>query len=127
MMPRTSTLPRTPTSATSSILISSPSTGATPEFFQIKQEDIEYQLLSPISGSSPMTTGPRVIKVTPTTYRKTTNISAVTKTDHEYFSTPISNAPITPSSRIYITPTQGSSSASSPAGHLILPNAKVEA
>ena len=58
MMPRTSTLPRTPTSATSSILISSPSTtGATPEFFQIKQEDIEYQLLSPISGSSPMTTG----------------------------------------------------------------------
>ena len=71
--------------------------------------------------------GPRVIKVTPTTYRKTTNISAVTKTDHEYFSTPISNAPITPSSRIYITPTQGSSSASSPAGHLILPNAKVEA
>jgi len=139
MMPRTSTLPRTPTSATSSILISSPSTGATPEFFQIKQEDIEYQLLSPISGSSPMTTGPRVIKVTPTTtYRtKTTNISAVTKTtgDHEYFSTPISNTPITPSStntRVYITPTQGSSSsASSPAtaaGHLILPqNAKVEA
>jgi len=139
-MPRTSTLPRTPTSATSSILISSPSTtGATPEFFQIKQEDIEYQLLSPISGSSPMTTGPRVIKVTPTTtYRtKTTNISAVTKTtgDHEYFSTPISNTPITPSStntRVYITPTQGSSSsASSPAtaaGHLILPqNAKVEA
>ena len=58
MMPRTSTLPRTPTSATSTILISSPSTtGATPEFFQLKQEDIEYQLLSPISGSSPMTTG----------------------------------------------------------------------
>ena len=61
----------------------------------------------------------------------------MTKTtgDHEYFSTPISNTPITPSStntRVYITPTQGSSSsASSPAtaaGHLILPqNAKVEA
>ena len=50
-------IPRTPTSATSSILISSPSTGLTSEFFHVKQEDIEYQLLSPISGSSPMTTG----------------------------------------------------------------------
>ena len=61
MMSRGSTsIPRTPTSATSSILISSPSTGLTSEFFHVKQEDIEYQLLSPISGSSPMTTGKKI-------------------------------------------------------------------
>ena len=46
-------VPRTPTSATSSILMSSPSTNSE-AIFQVKQEDIEYQLLSPISASSPM-------------------------------------------------------------------------
>ena len=54
MMNRVATVvPRTPTSATSSILMSSPSTNSE-AIFQVKQEDIEYQLLSPISASSPM-------------------------------------------------------------------------
>ena len=47
-------MPRTPTSASSAsaILMSSPMN--TSDIFQVKQEEIEYQLLSPISASSPM-------------------------------------------------------------------------
>ena len=113
MMPRAghSAIPRTPTSASSSILMSSPSAGAVSDFFQIKQEEIEYQLLSPISSSS----GTRIIKVTPTTMsrRSTTSnghVNNATKTDHEYFSTPITPSTGTPSSRVYLTPTGGSPS-----------------
>merc|ERR1712141_480623 len=100
--PGHSAIPRTPTSATSSILMSSPS-AATSDYYHIKQEEIEYQLLSPISSSS----GTRIIKVTPTTMsrRSTTSnghVNNATKTDHEYFSTPITPSTGTPSSRVYL-------------------------
>ena len=76
--------------------------------------------------------GPRVIKVTPRltpTAHKSRPITSVTKTDHEYFSTPITNTPITPSNRIYMTPTHGGSSHGSTNSNspLILPTTKVEA
>lgn len=148
MMNRVATVvPRTPTSATSSILMSSPSTNSE-AIFQVKQEDIEYQLLSPISASSPMHHGlggnrgghgmhhTKIIKVTPTAVaRKST--AAMYRTlnsgnDHEYFSTPItpSTGSATPTSRIYMTPSvsspvvQGSHHTGGP---LLMPNTKVEA
>ena len=76
----------------------------------MKQEDLEYQLLSPISTSSPggvirTGNGPRIIKVTPSTL----TTSKLMMNDHEYFSTPIT--PSTPSSQ-NIMVHQGSSSAS---------------
>merc|ERR1712141_851190 len=105
--PGHSAIPRTPTSATSSILMSSPS-AATSDYYHIKQEEIEYQLLSPISSSS----GTRVIKVTPTTMSRNKNTSVLAKqTDHEYFSTPITPSSGTPSSRVYMTPTSNTSPA----------------
>ena len=103
MMNRVSTVPRTPTSATSSILMSSPSTNSE-AIYQVKQEDIEYQLLSPISASSPMHNGLRgtggsghhtkIIKVTPTAVARKSTAAPMYQTlnsgnDHEYFSTPI--------------------------------------
>ena len=123
MMPRAghSAIQRTPTSASSSILMSSPSAGTVSDFFHIKQEDIEYQLLSPISSSS----GTRIIKVTPTAMSRrsaTSNgVNNATKTDHEYFSTPITPSTGTPSSRVYLTPTGGS-----PSTAMLMP-VKVEA
>merc|ERR1712038_2090630 len=62
-----SVVPRTPTSTS---LMSSPSVTSKEAIFQVKQEDLEYQLLSPISTSSPggvirNSNGPRIIKVTP--------------------------------------------------------------
>jgi len=149
-MNRVVTVPRTPTSATSSILMSSPSTNNSESIFQVKQEDIEYQLLSPISASSPMHHGlggngnggrgghhTKIIKVTPTAVaRKSTAAMYQTLNsgnDHEYFSTPItpSTGSATPTSRIYMTPSvsspvvQGSSGTGS--GPLLMPNTKVEA
>ena len=102
MMNRVSAVPRTPTSATSNILMSSPSTNSE-AIFQVKQEDIEYQLLSPISASSPMHNGLRglggsghhtkIIKVTPTAVARKSSAPMYqtlnSGNDHEYFSTPI--------------------------------------
>ena len=83
---------------------------------QVKQEDLEYQLLSPISTSSPggmiRSNGPRIIKVTPSTLAN----SKLMMNDHEYFSTPIT--PSTPSSQnhtIMVHHQGSSSSASGPA------------
>lgn len=122
-MPRaghSAAIPRTPNSASSSILMSSPQAGVS-DFFHIKQEDIEYQLLSPISSSS----GTRIIKVTPTAMSRrsaTSNgVNNATKTDHEYFSTPITPSTGTPSSRVYLTPT-----GTSPSTAMLMP-VKVEA
>lgn len=105
-------VPRTPTSTS---LVSSPSVTSRKEIFQVKQEDLEYQLLSPISTSSPggvirSGNGPRIIKVTPSTLTH----SKLMMNDHEYFSTPIT--PSTPSSQNHtiLVHHQGSSSASGP-------------
>ena len=62
--------------------------------------------------------------MTPTAYKSKPNATSVTKTDHEYFSTPVANTPITPSSRIYLTPTQSSTS---PASVLMPVTTKIEA
>ena len=141
-MNRVATVPRTPTSASSSILMSSPSTNSD-AIFHVKQEDqIEYQLLSPISASSPMHHGvgsrgggghhTKIIKVTPTAVARKSTAAAIYQNlnsgnDHEYFSTPItpSTGSATPTSRIYVTPTGSSPVVST--GPLLMPNTKVEA
>jgi len=143
MMNRVSAVPRTP-SATSNILMSSPSTNSE-AIFQVKQEDIEYQLLSPISASSPMHNGLRglggsghhtkIIKVTPTAVARKSSAPMYqtlnSGNDHEYFSTPItpSTGSATPTSRIYMTPTVSSPvvQGSTGSGPLLMPNTKVEA
>lgn len=112
--------PRTPTSASTSILMSSPmSTNQSEAIFQVKQEDIEYQLLSPISASSPMggagaglktvLNGRKIIKVTPTAVARKSTVNSINSGDHEYFSTPItpSTGSATPSSRIYMGSSPG--------------------
>ena len=123
-MPRvvTAAIPRTPTSSSSAaILMSSPVAGTTSthhhhqdSIFQVKQEEIEYQLLSPISASSPsmMSSGglhgnpTKIIRVTPTAVTRKFN-------DHEYFSTPITpSSGATPTSRIWMTPVQSPASTS---------------
>lgn len=119
-------MPRTPTSASSSILMSSPmGTSKTGGIFQVKQEEIEYQLLSPISASSPMNSyggsTTKIIKVTPTAVARKSNGN-----DHEYFSTPMTPSSGTPSSRIYMTPTAIHSPASTTVTTL-MPTTKVEA
>ena len=142
-MNRVATVPRTPTSASSSILMSSPSTNSDAAIFHVKQEDqIEYQLLSPISASSPMHHGvgsrgggghhTKIIKVTPTAVARKSTAAAIYQNlnsgnDHEYFSTPItpSTGSATPTSRIYVTPTGSSPVVST--GPLLMPNTKVEA
>ncbi len=91
----------------------------------IKQENVEYQLLSPISSSSPMTTTTtrtskfNVVKVTPTTRRFDITSGGVssgigtrseTTSDHEYFSTPNMGTPSSSSGsqhRVYLTPSSG--------------------
>jgi hypothetical protein len=154
MMPRvvSAVQHRTPTQASSSILFSSPSqnqNGANsdansslwPSSYQqimdVKQEQIEYQLLSPMSSSSPNINGringhhgggTKIIKVTPTTAYRRVGISSGGVTaggaDHQYFSTPITpSTGGTPSSRVYLTPGNSGRVNSSPA--LLVP--KVEA
>ena len=108
----------------------------------IKQENVEYQLLSPISSSSPMASAKaskfNVVKVTPTTRRIDpaggvggSGGRSETTSDHEYFSTPSSSGA---QQRVYLTPSSGAgrggatmASFTPTNGTLLVPAQKVEA